>query len=158
MKADLPEQAFFHILDSFGDQTGAAENTLKALKAAYKWGRPRGFSNTAAVFQVPSPHKGKGGAIPWTPADEAKFLEWHGPGTMARRWMRLAKNMAGRIGDTPDIGPRNIKLKNDRAYLAWRPKKKGSKPVEVPLRLSLSMSMVAPSPRRARSTTVFANG
>lgn len=35
MKADLPEEAFFHILDSFGQQTGAAENILKALKAAY---------------------------------------------------------------------------------------------------------------------------
>jgi len=138
MKADLPEEAFYHILDSFGVQTGAAENTLKALKAAYKWGRPRGYSKNPAVFLVPSPHKGKGGATPWTPEDVAKFLGRHGPGTMARRWFWLAKNMAGRIGDTHDIGPRNIKLKNGRAYLAWQPKKKGSKPVEVPLMLELA--------------------
>ena len=138
MKADLPEEAFFHILDAFGEQTGAAENTLKALKAAYKWGRSRGFPRAPAVLQVPTPHKGKGGATPWTPEDEAKFLECHGPGTMARRWFWLAKNMAGRIGDTHDIGPRNIKLKDGRAYLAWKPKKKGSKPVEVPLMLDLA--------------------
>ena len=138
MKADLPEEAFYHILDSFGVQTGAAENTLKALKAAYKWGRPRGYSKNPEVFLVPSPHKGKGGAMPWTSGDEAKFLEHHGPGTMARRWFWLAKNMAGRIGDTHDIGPTNIKLKNGRAYLAWQPKKKGSKPVEVPLMLELA--------------------
>jgi len=138
MNADLPEEAFFHILDSFGVETGAAENTLKALKAAYKWGRTRGFPKSSAVLQVPSPHKGKGGATPWTADDEAKFLECHGPGTMARRWFLLAKNMAGRIGDTHDIGPGNIKLKEGRAYLAWQPKKRGSKRVEVPLMFELA--------------------
>jgi len=46
--------------------------------------------------------------------------------------------MAGRIGDTVDIGPRNIKLKDGRAYLGWQPKKKGSKYVEVPLMLELA--------------------
>lgn len=138
MKVDLPEEAFFHILDSCGEETGAAENTLKALKAAYKWGRPRGFCKALAVLQIPSPHKGKGGATPWTPEDEVKFLECRKPGTMARCWFWLVKNMAGRIGDTHDIGPRNIKLKNGRAYLAWQPKKKGSEPVEVPLVLEFA--------------------
>jgi len=101
-------------------------------------GRSHGFPRAPAVLQVPTPHKGKGGATRWTPEDEARFLTCHGPGTMAHRWFWLAKNMAGRIGDTHDIGPRNIKLKDGRAYLAWKPKKKGSKPVEVPVMLNLA--------------------
>jgi len=44
-----------------------------------------------------------------------------------RLWFWLAKTMAGRIGDTADIGPKNIKLKNERAYLCWQPKKTESK-------------------------------
>ena len=56
---------------------------------------------------------------------------------MARRWFFLAKNMAGRIGDTHDIGPAQIVLENARAYLEWQPKKKGSKLVRVPIMLEL---------------------
>ena len=137
-KADLPEEAFTHILDSFGTKTGAAEQALKALKAAYKWGASRGFPKGSPVLQISTPHKGKGGATPWTPEDREAFLDHHPPGTKARLWFWLAENMAGRIGDTFDIGPRNIKLKSSRAYLCWQPKKKGSKYVEVPLMLELA--------------------
>ncbi len=62
---------------------------------------------------------------------------------MAQRWFWLAKNMAGRVGDTHDIGPPNIKLKDGQAYLVWQPKKKGSKPVEVPLMLELAEELEA---------------
>ena len=143
MKADLPEEAFVYILDSFGTRTGAAETCLKAMKAAYRWGRSRGFPQNSCVFSVASPHKSKGGATPWTAEDESKFLARHGPGTMARRWFFLAKNMAGRIGDTHDIGPANIKLKEGRAFLAWQPKKKGSKFVEVPVMPELAEELNA---------------
>ena len=64
-----------------------------------------------------TPHKGKGGATPWTAADEEAFLRRHPAGTTPRLWFWIAKNMASRIGDTVDIGPRNIKLKDGRAYL-----------------------------------------
>lgn len=138
MDADLPEEAFVHILDSFDARTGAAETALKALKAAYKWGSKRGFPESSPVLGAKSPHKGRGGATPWTSDDESSFLAFHGPGTMARRWFYLAKNMAGRIGDTYDIGPRNSTLKDGRAYLSWQPKKKGSKRVTVPLMRELA--------------------
>lgn len=141
MKANLPEEAFISILDSFGAQTGAAETCLKALKAAFKWGKGRGFPKSSPVFEIASPHEGKGGATPWSDDEERLFLSFHGHGTMARRWFYLAKNMAGRIGDTHDIGPREIKLKNGQAFLAWQPKKKGSKPVEVPVMTELAREL-----------------
>jgi integrase len=138
LKADLPIEAFTCILDSYGTLTGAGEQALKALKAAYKWGASRGFPKASPVPQISTPHTGRGGATPWTPEDEKAFLERHRPGTMARLWFWLAKNMAGRIGDTFDIGPANIKMKKGRAYLGWQPKKKGSKYVKVPLMLELA--------------------
>lgn len=116
LNADFPREAFVHILESFGSHTGAAETCLKAKKAAYRWGESRGFPEKSEVFVVSSPHKGRGGAIAWTEEEEKKFLETHGSGTMARRWFYLTKNMAGRIGDTFDIGPESIKLKQGRAF------------------------------------------
>ena len=138
LNVDLPKEGFMLIIDDFGAKTGAAETCLKAMKAAYRWGEGRGFPKDSAVHRVKSPHSGRGGAKVWSEADEKRFLAQHGRGTMARRWFYLAKNMAGRIGDTFDIGPENIKLKNGRAYLAWQPKKKGSKYVFVPVMQELA--------------------
>ena len=158
MKADLPVEAFMHILDSFEERTGAAETCLKAMKAAFKWGRSRsGFPTSPHVLLISTPHKGKGGATAWTEEDEAQFLNRHGPGTMARRWFYLARTMAGRIGDTNDIGPKNIKFKNGRAYLGWQPKKKGSKYVEVPLMLELVEELEA-GPYHAEAFLVTDHG
>lgn len=133
LRANLPKEAFMFILDSYGEKTGAAETCLKALKAAYRWGQDRGFPDNSPVLSVVSPHVGRGGATTWLESDEQKFLARHGKGTMARRWFFLAKNMAGRIGDTHTMGPRNISLLEDQAYLSWQPQKKGSKPVKVPI-------------------------
>lgn len=138
MNAELPVEAFTKIMDSYKVRTGAAQATLKALKAAYLWGSTRGFPKASPVSALSSSHRSKGGATAWTDADEAKFLAWHARGSKARLWFWLAKNMAGRIGDTCDIGPSNILLKNGRAYLGWQPKKRGSTYVEVPLMLELA--------------------
>lgn len=43
LDADLPSEAFVHILDTFGGRSGAAHTCLKALRAAYTWGEDRGF-------------------------------------------------------------------------------------------------------------------
>ncbi len=137
LSPDLPKAAFAHIRDSFGVFTGAGHTCLKALRALYKWGEEKGYPEDSPVFRVKSNHVEKGGAIAWTSEDEAKFLARHGRGTMARRWFYLAKNTAGRIGDTHQLGPQNIKLRNGRAYIGWQPEKKGSKYVEVPMMLEL---------------------
>ncbi|EAQ01934.1 hypothetical protein OB2597_00915 [Pseudooceanicola batsensis HTCC2597] len=56
---------------------------------------------------------------------------------MARRRFYLAKYAASRIGDTHQLGPKNIKLRKGRPYNGWQPAKKGAKPVEVPVRVKL---------------------
>lgn len=52
-----------HIQDSFKSKTGAADNCIKALKAAYRWGRKRpGFPKDSEVFVVDKVHTNRGGA------------------------------------------------------------------------------------------------
>ncbi len=139
----MPKEAFVYIIDRFGARTGAAETCLKALKAAYKWGEDRGFPKDSPVHKITSPHKIRGGATPWEAADEEQFLKKHGTGTMARRWFLLARNMAGRIGDIPMIGPRHIVLADGRAFISWQPGKAGPKPVRVPVMIELAEELRA---------------
>ncbi|KIN75675.1 site-specific recombinase XerD [Sulfitobacter mediterraneus] len=133
LKADLPREAFVAIRDSFGPRTGAADTCLKALRAVYKWGEDYGYPENSKVFQIRSNHRPKGGAKPWSKEDREQFLRQHGAGTMARRWFLLAFDTAGRIGDTFSLGPQHLRLEEDRMFLAWQPKKRGSQPVKVPL-------------------------
>lgn len=133
LSADLPREAFVAVLDAFGPRTGAADNAVKALRAAYRWGEDRGFPADSPVFKIRKQHKGKGGAVPWTADDARRFLETHGPGTMARRWFWLAVNTMARIGDTPGFGPRHVQVFDEGRFLTWQPAKKGSAPVAVPM-------------------------
>jgi integrase len=143
LKADLPREAFVQVRDSFGYRTGAADTCLKALRAVYRWGEDYGYPQDGKVFQIKSNHRAKGGAKPWTTEDRDKFLRKHGVGTMARRWFLLAFDTAGRIGDTFALGPRNLQLEEDRMFLAWQPKKRGSQPVKVPLSAELLEELAA---------------
>lgn len=156
MNAKLPIEAFTQIIDSYRARTGAAETCLKALKAAYRWGEGRGFPSGSPVLALSSPHKGRGGAKKWREEDEQKFLACHGKGTMARRWFYLAKNMAGRIGDTHTMGPHNVQLKQDQVYLGWQPQKRGSKFVKVPVMAELAAELdAAPVHEEAFLTTNY---
>jgi hypothetical protein len=61
----MPEAGFMHIQDSFGSRTGAADNCIKALRAAYHWGEKRGYPKESPVLTIDKVHEGKGGAVPW---------------------------------------------------------------------------------------------
>ncbi|NDR57297.1 tyrosine-type recombinase/integrase [Aliiruegeria sabulilitoris] len=131
--ADLPEEAFIRIVDSFETRTAAAQTCLKALRAAYTWGAKRGYPKNSPVFGVSANHEEGGGAVSWTPADIAMFLKRHGPGTMARLWFCLSHALANRIGDSRILGPGNERVINGVRFLEWQPQKKGSKFVSIPM-------------------------
>jgi integrase len=133
LDADLPREAFVYIRDKFGGRTGAAATCLKALRAAYKWGKDRGYPANSPVFGVESGHKPKGGATSWSAEDVEKFLKAHGPGAMARLWFCLAYATHGRIGDAPFLGPGNEAIHDGDRYLEWQPRKSGSAFVSIPL-------------------------
>ncbi len=133
LKADLPREAFIHIIDGFGAKSGAATTCLKALRAAYKWGADRGFPKSCEVFGVSANHDPGDGAIPWTAVDIRRFLDRHGPGTVARLWFCLAYATAGRIGDAPFLGPSNEAFHDGVRHIDWQPRKKGSKFVSIPM-------------------------
>lgn len=133
LDADLPREAFVLIMDSFKERTGAAATCLKAMKAAYRWGEDRTYPKDSPVFRVKSGHKSGGGAVSWKAEDVKKYLEFHGPGTMARLWFSLAYATHSRIGDAPTLGPVNEAQHDGVRYIEWQPSKKGSAFVSIPM-------------------------
>jgi integrase len=155
LDADLPREAFVHIRDAFGGRTGAAATCLKALRAAYKWGKDRGYPANSPVFGVESGHRPKGGATSWSSDDVKKFLEAHGSGTMARLWFCLAYATHGRIGDAPFLGPGNEAMHDGIRYIEWQPRKRGSAFVSLPLDDMLAEELAYHEPRETYLATEY---
>ena len=132
LSASLPSAAFIHIRDKFGARTGAADNCIKALRAAYRWGEEREYVKDPEIFLVKKVHKNRGGAEAWTVDDMRKFLRRHGPGTMARLWFLSSLNTLPRINDVRLLGPQHISNTEGEKTIAFQPTKKGSAFVEVP--------------------------
>jgi integrase len=148
LDAELPEEAFTAIQDSFGAKTGAADNCVKALRAAYRWGSKRGFPKSSPVFHVEKVHTNRGGATPWTVTDMRKFLAHHGPGTTARLWFLLSLNTLPRISDVFTLGPDNLTSIDAIPTLSFQPTKKGSAKVAVPALAQLLEELERHTPRQ----------
>jgi integrase len=132
LNAAMPSEGFVFIQDSFGSKTGAADNCIKALRAAYSWGEKRGYQKQSPVFEITKVHTNRGGAVPWSVKEMQAFLKRHQPGSTARLWFMISINTLPRISDAGRFGPDHIKIINGTKTIKFQPGKKGSAPVEVP--------------------------
>jgi len=132
LNADMPSEGFVFIQDSFGPKTGAADNCIKALRAAYRWGEKRGYAKQSPVFGITKVHRNRGGAVPWSVKEMKAFLKQHQPGSTARLWFMISINTLPRISDVGRFGPDHIESINGTKTIKFQPGKKGSAPVEVP--------------------------
>ncbi len=155
LDADLPSEAFVHILDTFGGRSGAAHTCLKALRAAYTWGEDRGFPKNSPVFRVKSGYKQGDGATPWSGEDVARYLSRHPAGSMARLWFCLAYATGGRIGDSPRLGAKNEVVRDGVRHVEWQPGKKGSAFVSVPMHGMLKEELKNHKPRDTYLVTEY---
>ena len=145
LHVDLPPEAFVLIRDSWAGRTAQADNTLKGLSAAYKWGIERRRVLVNPVAGVRKVHVSKGGATPWSAEDLKAFLKTHGKGTTARRWLFLAMFTAGRISDTVKHGRKHEVTRDGRLWLDWQPQKRGSAFVSIPIAPQLLEELRAPT-------------
>jgi integrase len=129
----LPPEGILHIIDQWGSRTAQADNSRKALAAVYRWAIPRGRAEMNPCAGIANVHRSRGGATPWTAADIQAFLDAHGPGSTARRWLLLATFTACRISDARILGRRHEVIRDGVTFLDWQPVKKGSAFVSVPI-------------------------
>ncbi|MGI3167477.1 tyrosine-type recombinase/integrase [Pseudooceanicola sp. 200-1SW] len=130
---DLPPTGIHHIIDQWGEATAQADNSRKALSAAYKWAITRGRATRNPCTGIARVHRSRGGAVPWSSSDVRAFLDAHPEGTTARRWLLLAMFTACRISDARTLGRQHEVTRDGVVFLDWQPQKKGSAFVSVPI-------------------------
>lgn len=130
LHCDLPPEAMGHIIAQWGAATSQADNSMKALRAAYErcgW-LPR--NPAQGIRRV---HRSRGGAQPWTADDVRAFLAVHPEGSAARIWLMLGLFVGARVDDLPRLGRRHEVQRDGLTWLRFQPGKKNSVPVEVPM-------------------------
>lgn len=130
LHCDLPPAAIRHIVAQWGARTGQADNTVKALRAAYERMQWTESNPCATIKRV---HRSRGGATPWTPADVRRFLGHHQPGTGPHVWCVLALWTGARLSDLRTLGRGNEVKRDGWTWLEWHPSKLGSSKTAIPL-------------------------
>lgn len=136
--ANMPRSAVVKLHDKFSATPGAADNLLKAVSALYKWAIRRDYVTCEnPARDVQRIRKRSDGFAPWTPDDFAKYLDRHGPGTMARRALILAMATTARRGDLCVLGRQNEVEIDGRKWLRWKQAKAPNAVVEMPMSAAL---------------------
>lgn len=132
--ANMPRSAVVKLHDKLGATPGAADNMLKAVSALYKWAIKRDLVTCPnPARDVQRIRRKTDGFLPWTSEDFAKYLDKHGPGTMARRALILAMATTARRGDLCRLGRQNEIQIDGRAWLRWKQQKAPHGLVEMPM-------------------------
>jgi len=127
----MPRKAVIEHRDTMQATPGAADNSVKAIKALYAWAIYRGHVTANPAANVSRLNRNKG-AVPWSVDDLRRFRERH-PDGMAHLALTLFMFTACRVSDVYRLGRANESRRDGLLWLSWQPAKKGSPPVSVPV-------------------------
>ena len=140
LHCDMPPAAFRHIIAQHGSRTGAADNTMKAIRAAYE--RMQWLERNPATG-IKKVHRPRGGAAPWSPEDVRSFMRSHPLGTAPRVWITLALFTGARISDLWRLGRSHEVKRAGATWIEWTPAKKGSSDTAMPMAPQLTEAIRA---------------
>lgn len=138
----MPRSAVIRIRDGMIETPGAADNMVKAIRALYAWAVDQGHVAENPATGIGTINRGVG-ATPWTIEDMRAFKTKHPPGTMAHLALTLFMFTACRIDDVVKLGCGNEVMRDGVASLQWRPGKRGSEWVTVPILPPLARAIAA---------------
>lgn len=140
LHCDLGAAGVRHIIAQWGATTAQADNTVKALRAAYERMQWTDGNPCVGIRKV---HRSRGGAKPWTAGDVKAFLAAHPLGSTPRVWLMLALWTGARIDDLHRLGRGNEIRRDGVTWIEWQPGKKGSAPTCVPMAPQLAEAVRA---------------
>lgn len=136
--AEMPRSAIVLLHDDLNATPGAADNMLKAVSALYKWAIRRDLVECQnPARDVQRIRRKTDGFVPWVAEDFTRYLDAHGPGSMARRALVLAMATTARRGDLCRLGRQNEVQIEGRAWLRWKQQKSPHGLVEMPMSAAL---------------------
>jgi integrase len=130
---DIPQEELVAFRDAYAATSGAADNTIKAVRSMYAWAVERKLTKVNPATGIGRIHVGQGGATPWSVDDLRKYRERHPPGTDAHLALTLFMFTAARIGDVIVLGRGHEAVRDGITWLSWQPGKRGSRPVSIPM-------------------------
>jgi len=144
---NMPTEKLIEYRDRLSSTPGAADNTIKSIRAMYVWAIERGIVKFNPAIGIAKINPGKGGAQPWTIADLKAFKKHHPAGTTAHLCLTLFMFTACRISDAVRLGRKDEVTIDGVRALRWQPAKRGSAEVIIP--------MMPPLYKATRAATVL---
>lgn len=130
---DMPKRAVIEYLDDLAETPSQAQNTLKALRALYKWAGEREIVTVNPTVGVPNPKAPKGGFKAWTLDEVRQFRKVHPYGTTPHLCLSLAIYTAARRSDLVKLGRFNERAVDGQPWLHWTQTKAPHGAVEIPM-------------------------
>jgi len=131
---DMRTAHLLGFLDKFAATPSGRDNLKKSVSAMYEWAIKREY------VTCPNPAKGisklkprTAGFYTCTADDVRKYLEHHGPGTMARRCMIVVLATVARREDLRNLGPSNEFERDGQTWLRWTQSKAPHDVTEIPM-------------------------
>jgi integrase len=121
------------IRDDMASTPAMADSMVEAIISMYRWGCDVGICDVNPAIGVAKIDKGKGGATPWPANDLHKFRDFHGHGTTPHLALTIFMFTACLISDAILLGRQHEFVRQGVHGLSWRPTKRGSAPVEIPM-------------------------
>ena len=140
LHCDLPPAALRHIIAQWGARTAQADNTIKALRAAYD---RMDWLDANPCVGIKRVHRSKGGTTPWSTGDVQAFMKAHPQGTSARVWLMLALFTGARLSDLAKLGRANEVRRDGMTWIEWQPSKRGSSHTSMPMAPQLAEAVRA---------------
>lgn len=111
---------------------GAANNTLKTLRAMYIWAVDSGMIDIDPTLGVKRLQYKTEGFTPWSMANLRTFTQHHPAGSKPYLTALLALCTGARRGDLCKLGPKNLSETNGIKFITYT-QEKGGKQVTVPI-------------------------
>ncbi len=133
MAMEIPTRKLVELRDEFSATPARADSIIEGIRGMYRWATERDLCGMNPAIGIARIDQGRGGAKPWTADDLRKFRDHHAPGTTPHLALTLFMFTACRIGDAIKLGRKHEEEIEGVRALSWRPSKRGSAPVTIPM-------------------------
>ncbi|WP_244464744.1 tyrosine-type recombinase/integrase [Martelella endophytica] len=129
----IPTEKLIEFQDAMSASPAQADAYIEAVAIMYDWAIKRRYISHNPARGIEKIYRKGNGATPWKAADVRAFLARHRQGTKPHVAMSVLLWTGCRIEDLTFLGPVNECVIDGVEALRWKPKKRGSTEVTIPL-------------------------
>lgn len=143
--AVIPQTKLNEMRDEMMATPSQADAFIEAISVMYEWAIKAGHIDTNTAKGVDKIYTKGSGATPWTASDVKQYFKQHRLGTKAHVCLSILLWTGCRIEDTIILGRQHECTIEGVEAIRWKPLKKNSTEVAIPLMPMLKESVRAPT-------------